>query len=886
MGAQGLLLLALVYFEQFPSFRTRAFREKLQTLNITIHTYTWSLFKHENIEYVKVPFQCGQRFSIPNGRWYVGSTSCGMSKREWNRLTKIRQLKSQMPVKAELAAKWWASNNNYDSCGTIVLLCTDTYKQSWVQEHVYIGQWQPLLNHPFINRLVRYTARRLQLTDRSQSCSRVSIGHRLWRKVRRRLQGHFRTQNVAPMSTHRGFDFLWQLSSNTKMEFEAQKALRSRDVTDAEVYALHRLCNHLEQPNRSKCVSHLKKVMAFRNMSVPVAATPFSIGALSHPQFFHNCRKWIRKYIISTKPWAIPFHLPTAAVREASHQSFHRLIWNHHQVQPICHCSDIAKFFPELPKTGGHFYAEARDIACRLDPDLAMHLVHNSHTPVFPNKTTYIKDAQQRFDRWCKRQGLPTLTSSQFTDFLEEQWQQHSIHHKRRALREATLTMKRVMYLKRHVLKYFTVHCQDHQPGHLMMFCPLLYYQASLSTWNVPDVFQKLDGSKESHLQDALRSVPTWIKKRYAWGVDEKASLPYGYVLLKKKKQFLSGPTIVAYRGSILAKLLTGAALVLKMILFTIWGENFGRSTMPVMWQKLHYVFAHTHVDEELSFHNDDLVGFFNSIPQDRLLQMVKRLVDEYTAQSHSKTVMVDITSSVKKSAMHSGFSKHSLAANNKTFGIADLVSIVQLSFDCGTFTAVGGIYKQIRGTCMGNQISPILSEIAVSAIEISWLRSFRNMLATNHVFNCWRYVDNRVILMSDNAKKTPAVQTLLRDDFYIPPVELEIVNDNYFLGFDVLPNQRRITYIQPQYKWQIRHPHGACSLKLLYSGLRSRLALIFKYSFPCTEIEPQTWRLCGFFIDNGYEQSQVCKTLEQVKIKMRRQIRHQCSAVAPCAYR
>ena len=69
-----------------------------------------------------------------------------------------------------------------------------------------------------------------------------------------------------------------------------------------------------------------------------------------------------------------------------------------------------------------------------------------------------------------------------------------------------------------------------------MMFCPLLYYQASLSTWNVPDVFQKLDGSKESHLQDALRSVPTWIKKRYAWGVDEKASLPYGYVPSQKEE--------------------------------------------------------------------------------------------------------------------------------------------------------------------------------------------------------------------------------------------------------------------------------------------------------------------------------------------------------------
>jgi hypothetical protein len=49
---------------------------------------------------------------------------------------------------------------------------------------------------------------------------------------------------------------------------------------------------------------------------------------------------------------------------------------------------------------------------------------------------------------------------------------------------------------------------------------------------------------------------------------------------------------------------------------------------------------------------------------------------------------------------------------------------------------------------------------------------------------------------MPDNAKKTPAVQMLLRDEFYIPPVELEIVNDHHFLGFDVLPNQRRMTFI------------------------------------------------------------------------------------------
>ena len=64
------------------------------------------------------------------------------------------------------------------------------------------------------------------------------------------------------------------------------------------------------------------------------------------------------------------------------------------------------------------------------------------------------------------------------------------------------------------------------------------------------------------------------------------------------------------------------------------------------------------------------------------------------------------------------------------------------------------------------------------------------------HVFNCWRDIENHVILMPDNTKKTPAVQMLLRDDFYIPAVELEIVNDHHFLGFDVLPNQRRMTFL------------------------------------------------------------------------------------------
>jgi len=75
----------------------------------------------------------------------------------------------------------------------------------------------------------------------------------------------------------------------------------------------------------------------------------------------------------------------------------------------------------------------------------------------------------------------------------------------------------------------------------------------------------------------------------------------------------------------------------------------------------------------------------------------------------------------------------------NKAFQNYDSVSIVQLSFECGTFTTVDGIYKQILGTCMGNQTSPIRSEIAVSAIEKSWHRSVRNMLSCFQLLEGYR---------------------------------------------------------------------------------------------------------------------------------------------------
>ena len=102
-------------------------------------------------------------------------------------------------------------------------------------------------------------------------------------------------------------------------------------------------------------------------------------------------------------------------------------------------------------------------------------------------------------------------------------------------------------------------------------------------------------------------------------------------------------------------------------------------------------------------FHNDDLVGFFNRIPQERLLAMVEAMLREFQSKHPAPCVMVvDVHGSIKTSAVHLGFSKQSSHANFKRLWLEHLVPLVQLSFECGRFTAVGNTYRQIPWNMYG----------------------------------------------------------------------------------------------------------------------------------------------------------------------------------------
>merc|ERR1712023_411622 len=154
-------------------------------------------------------------------------------------------------------------------------------------------------------------------------------------------------------------------------------------------------------------------------------------------------------------------------------------------------------------------------------------------------------------------------------------------------------------------------------------------------------------------------------------------------------------------------------------------------------------------------------------------------------------------------------------------------------------------------GSPIGNQISPVLSSIAVCAVEINWHRTFHQWIAS-HKFFATRYVDNRFLICKSDDINSKAFQRFLHLEFYGLPVELEVVDDTILLGFEVDPVQFQVRYILPDKSHQFRSPYSAGSDTLNLSGFKSRKHLIKSYAFPPEVAKLQISQLASLYIEKG----------------------------------
>lgn len=164
-----------------------------------------------------------------------------------------------------------------------------------------------------------------------------------------------------------------------------------------------------------------------------------------------------------------------------------------------------------------------------------------------------------------------------------------------------------------------------------------------------------------------------------------------------------------------------------------VWPQSLGQFSTPEIWKAVHVFFQKADSDIDLHTLNDDLIGFFNSVPQQKLLQAVQILVRDWHTMYGTTTIQVEVNKhNFHQQNITAGRpNKNNFdASKTHTSHIFDLPDIVKLSFDSCIFQTLGQIFQQHRGTGIGNQISPVVSNIAVTLTERVWYSSFQAQLA------------------------------------------------------------------------------------------------------------------------------------------------------------
>ena len=173
---------------------------------------------------------------------------------------------------------------------------------------------------------------------------------------------------------------------------------------------------------------------------------------------------------------------------------------------------------------------------------------------------------------------------------------------------------------------------------------------------------------------------------------------------------------------------------------------------------------------------------------------------------------------------------------------------------------------RQIRGSTIGNQISPTLCSIPVISRELQWKRSYLLWLDNLHqnIF-LERYVDNRFGVVQSQHINQPAFTEFTQEWFYGAPVQLEKVDDTHFLGATINVNARTITPIPTTEAWKIRPQSSAGSTKALLQSFTSRAHLICQCTHPKAYIPHHLKILQDTYTKAGFSLLQTTSIIHKV---------------------
>ena len=197
---------------------------------------------------------------------------------------------------------------------------------------------QPPLNFPFIARW--FCPKKGIIRPPSASLAKQIGYQRILRKRRRKMLLAQSSRGLPlPLNamidtpTFRTREATWvlltQLGSNTAVNFEACKRLRSSEFTYPALCALHRMAKHLPAYMAPQAARHISLALEFKGFGAPVFYRPLRAPFLARESYRHELRTCMRAYITQNIKAVTPFHVPKTSVLLATHPRVSELLFNH-----------------------------------------------------------------------------------------------------------------------------------------------------------------------------------------------------------------------------------------------------------------------------------------------------------------------------------------------------------------------------------------------------------------------------------------------------------------------------------------------------------------------------------------------------------------------------
>ena len=246
----------------------------------------------------------------------------------------------------------------------------------------------------------------------------------------------------------------------------------------------------------------------------------------------------------------------------------------------------------------------------------------------FPSKQVFLRTTLKLVEKWASVHRFPAhVIVVEWERFVEEQWPMHLQAASHR------LTFQDVCRVKQHP-RHLVCHTRDHTYQQVMVYCPDLFHRGVRATFEDKDVYEELPYLPQAYRFNDRNQIPSSLVRKHPWGFRLEAPIPRAFFFLKKKRQFKTARSIISNRKSMLAPALKVASLVLCEVTKEVFPETFGRLNLSKLWPDLHGYLRDVVIPwrdvTEFEVVCDDLVGFFNSLPVDRIKQAVAFVFLQY----------------------------------------------------------------------------------------------------------------------------------------------------------------------------------------------------------------------------------------------------------------